>query len=43
MHQNDIERLSDLLEDFINHMPFEMGSDEDTTLMKALDIINDNL
>tara|TARA_B100001287_G_C22394435_1_gene394858 strand:- start:356 stop:487 length:132 start_codon:yes stop_codon:yes gene_type:complete len=43
MHENDIDRLSDLLEAFIYHMPFKMGNDEDTTLMKALDIINDNL
>ena len=43
MHPNDIEHLSDLLEGFIYHMPFEMGSDEDTTLMKALEIINENL
>ena len=43
MHENDINRLSDLLEAFIYHMPFEMGRDEDTTLMKALEIINENL
>ena len=43
MHENDIIRLSDLLEAYIYHGPFEMGSDEDRALMKALDIINENL
>jgi len=43
MHENDIIRLSDLLEAYIYHNSFEMGSDEDRALMKALDIINENL
>jgi len=42
MNENDIERLSDLLEAYIYHMPFKMGSDEDRALMEALEIINEN-
>ena len=43
MTPEDIMRLSDLLEDFINQAPYEMGSDEDRALMNALEIINEHL
>ncbi len=43
MHPNDIDRLADLLESFVYHTPFEMGSEEDRTLMAALEIVNNHL
>ena len=43
MTPEDILQLSDLLDDFIRVMPFELGSDEDRTLMEALEIINESL
>jgi len=49
MHENDIKRLSDLLEGFIHHHFVGMDGEsakarvDDRLLMKALDIINESL
>ena len=40
MHENDIDRLSDLLEAYIYHM--DSDRNENRALMKALEIINEN-
>lgn len=49
MHENDINRLSDLLEGFIWHHSADMDSKsakdkiDERLLMKALEIINENM
>ena len=43
MTPEQLNELSELLTEFINTSPYDMGSDEDRTLCDALEIIDNHL
>ena len=43
MTNEQLNQLSDLLEEYLNNSQYEMGSDEDRAISKALDLVNEEI
>ncbi len=43
MTNEQLNQLSDLLEEYLNNSQYEMGSDEDKAISKALDLVNEEI